>query len=79
MKPKVILPEHQQLLKELGNRIKQYRIEKGIGYIEMAEEIGISRNAYNLLENGKIYFSFSTLLKVLSFHKIEISDFFKDL
>lgn len=76
-KHKEIAPEHQALMTAIGNKIKELR--NGKRYIDMAEEIGISRNEYNLLELGKIYFKFSTLLKVLDFHKISFTDFMKDL
>lgn len=78
-RPKEIAPEHQALMKEIGKKIKELRISKNNGYIEMAKEIGISRNNYNLIELGKIYFKFSTFLKILEYHEISVSEFFKDL
>jgi transcriptional regulator with XRE-family HTH domain len=61
----------------IGVKIKELR--NGKRYIDMAKEIGISRNEYNLMELGKIYFKFSTLLKVLDFHKISFADFIRDI
>ena len=78
-RPKEIAPEHQELMKAIGAKIKTLRTEKGKGYIEMAKAMGISRNNYNLMELGKIYFKFSTLLQILEYHKISASEFFKDL
>jgi transcriptional regulator with XRE-family HTH domain len=78
-KHKKIVPAHQKLMKKIGARIKKLRTDKKKGYVEMAEMIGISRNEYNLMELGKIYFKFSTLLRVLDYHKIKFSDFIKDL
>ena len=78
-KPKEIAPEHQDLMKAIGKKIKELRTAKQLGYIEMAKEIGISRNNYNLMELGKIYFKFSTLLLILDYHKISVSEFFKEL
>ena len=40
MKPKEIRPEHQAMMKEIGQRIKKLRTDKKIGYIEMAKAIG---------------------------------------
>lgn len=60
MKPKDIKPEHQPMMIEIGRRIKKLRTDKKIGYIEMAEAIGISRNAYNSIELGNVYFRFSS-------------------
>jgi transcriptional regulator with XRE-family HTH domain len=78
-RPKEIAIEHQALMKEIGRKIKELRISKNKGYIDMAREIGISRNNYNLMELGKIYFKFSTLLLILDYHKISVSEFFKEL
>ena len=76
-KHKEISPEHQPLMTAIGSKIKELR--NGKRYKDMAKEIGISRNEYNLMELGKIYFKFSTLLKVLDFHKISLIDFMKEL
>ena len=76
---KEIKPEHQKLIKKIGERVKELRVAKGFSYIQMAKEIGISRNSYNLVELGNSYFNFSTLLLILDYHKISVSEFFKDL
>ncbi len=76
-KPKIIAPEHQKLMSEIGERIKKLRLEKEKGLIEMAKEIGISRNEYSAIESGKIYYKFSTLLRILDYHKISFWDFSK--
>jgi len=76
-KHKEIAQEHQLLMTAIGLKIKELR--NGKPYIDMAEEIGISRNEYNLMELGKIYFKFSTLLKVLDFHNVSFIDFMNDL
>jgi len=78
-KPKEIAPEHQQLMSELGERIKKLRTDKNKGLIEMANSIKISRNEYSLLEKGQIYFKFSTLLRILDYHNINFYDFLKGL
>jgi len=79
MKPKEISPEHRELLQELGIRLKKLRTAKKISYIELAKEIGISRNAYNLIENGNVYFNFNTVLLILKYHNIKLSELFEDL
>jgi len=79
MRPKEITPEYQELFIDIGKRIKDLRKSKGMGYIEMAEEIGISRNAYNQLELGISNFQFITLLAVLKYHGIGLTEFFQDI
>ena len=78
-KPKIIAPKHQKLMGDIGERIKKLRLEKEKGIVEMANEIGISRNEYSHMEQGRIYFKFSTLLRILDYHKISFWDFSKDL
>ena len=69
----------QELMLAIGEKIKDLRKEKGISYINLAEEIGISRNSYNSLELGKSNFQFLTLLSILSYHNISVFDFFESL
>ena len=78
MKPKEISQENHELLIEIGQRIRELRKNKGINYIDLAKEIGISRNSYNQLELGIRNFQFITLLEVLKYYEIGLADFFKD-
>ena len=77
--PKEISGEHQDLMAEIGERIKKLRTDKGKRLIEMSDSIGISRNEYSKLESGKLYFKFSTLLRILDYHQISFSDFIKGI
>ena len=79
MKPKEISPEHQELMIEIGKRIKELRKAKQLSYIKLAKQIGISRNSYNQLELGIINFQFGTLMAVLQYHGIGLEEFLKDL
>lgn len=79
MKPVEIDPEYDELMKSIGNKLKELRHNKGISYIKMAGEIGISRNGYNSIELAKSNFQFSTLLRILSYHNISIFNFFESL
>jgi DNA-binding XRE family transcriptional regulator len=76
---KEILPEHQELLTVIGKKIKELRTSKNITYMQLAKDIGMSRNTYNLLEHGKHSFQITTLLLVLNYHGISMSKFFEDL
>ena len=71
--------QDKELLETIGKRIKELRKEEGIGYIQLAKEIGISRNALSLMESGRVYFKFSALLKILRYFNISTQEFFKDL
>ncbi len=51
---KIIGNENEQtILKELGNRIKQYRISQNITQSELAENSGISSSTEVRIENGE--------------------------
>jgi transcriptional regulator with XRE-family HTH domain len=73
MKHREIKPEHQKLMQEIGRRIKKLRTDRELSYIEMAKAIGLSRNAYNAIELGNVYFNFSSLLLIAKYHTVSIS------
>jgi DNA-binding XRE family transcriptional regulator len=79
MNPKEINPKHQEMLNKLGEKLKELRIMKNISSTGLAKEIGVSRNGYHQIEFGMVYFNISTLLKVLDYHKLSVSDFFNEL
>lgn len=74
-----ILPDHKQVMDEIGNRLQKLRKEKGKKSGEIAKEVKIGRNTYSRIEHGDIYFKFSTLLSILDYHKVSVCEFFKDL
>jgi transcriptional regulator with XRE-family HTH domain len=78
MKPKDIRPEHQALMKAIGERIKKLRTDKKISYIKISKEIGISRNGYNNIELGNVYFNFSTILLIAEYHGVSVTTLLKD-
>ena len=79
MNPKEIPQDHQELMIEIGKRLRELRKNKGMSYIEFAKQIGISRNSYNSLELGKSNFQFISLLNILKYNETPLNDFFKDL
>jgi DNA-binding XRE family transcriptional regulator len=77
--PKMIQPDHQELMLKIGLRLVALRKVKGISSSGLAKEVGISRNAYHQMESGKVYFNVMSLLQVLDYHQINADDFFKGL
>ena len=55
----------QEILKELGNRIKQYRIALNITQIELADKCGISSSTQVRIENG-VDSKISNYVKILT-------------
>ncbi len=52
------------------------RNEKGITQEKMAKLLGISKNNYNLKENGKLDFGLSEVKKILDILKADYNDIF---
>lgn len=68
----------EQKLKQLGERLKKLRIEKGYkNYEQFAFDHNIPRAQYGRYENGQDL-RFSSLLKVLKALDITLDEFFKE-
>ncbi len=79
MKPVEIDHEYKELIKSIGDKIKDLRKKKGVSYTTLAKEIGISRNGYNNIELAKSNFQFLTLLRILKYHNISFFQFIESL
>jgi transcriptional regulator with XRE-family HTH domain len=77
-KAKKPLITKEQALKQLGQRIKNLRMEKGFtSYEYFAYENNISRAQYGRYEKGEDL-RFSSLVKVISALDMSIPEFFKE-
>ena len=70
---------HQDILRTIGNRVKELRTKRKIKINEICEATKIHRNSYSQLEHGKTYFKISALLRILDYHDITITEFFRNL
>ena len=75
MKNFEIDPEYQDLLKAIGDRIKDLRKKKGVSYITLAKEVGMSRNGYNKIELAKSNLQLITLIRILRYHNTSFFQF----
>lgn len=66
----------QEVLSELGNRIREIRISQKMTQQELAEKSDLSLPFVNLIENNKRNISLETLVKLLSTLNVSMSDFF---
>lgn len=55
-----------QLLRQLGDRLRHLRKAQGLGTVEMASQVGISRNTLRAIENGDPAPSIGSYLRVMS-------------
>lgn len=56
----------RQLLLQLGDRLKRLRLGQGLGTVEMASRVGITRNTLRAIESGDPAPSIGTYLRVMS-------------
>ena len=57
-------------------KLKGARAEKGYHQGDVADKLGISRDSYNMKENGKSEFKLSEILKLLEILDKEFNDIF---
>ena len=66
-----------ELLKSLGERIKEIRLAKGLTQTELAHKIGKDHPSINRLEKGKINPSYFFLCEIAEGLEISINDIFE--
>ncbi|MCE3278960.1 MAG: hypothetical protein K0S44_1151 [Bacteroidetes bacterium] len=69
----------EKLKKQIGNRIKNLRLQAGYTSQEaFAYDANIPRAQYGRYESGRSNITIASLLKITSFHKITFAEFFKE-
>jgi transcriptional regulator with XRE-family HTH domain len=63
---------------DLGRRIKELRLKKGVSQTELAQLIGVTPSTISQIESNMIYPSLPGLLKTAEILSVDISSFFKD-
>lgn len=72
--------DYSDYIEKVGEKLKQIRVEKGYtSYRKFSDEFSIEPKQYWRLEEGKSDFKFSSLLRVLEIHRIDLEEFFKDI
>ena len=62
------------MIKELARKIKTLRIENGLKQEELAERVGLTRDAVSKWENGKNIPRLPELMSLAKVFKISVSD-----
>ena len=78
-KSDAIPSEQKKLLVRIGKKLQKLRADRGKTYVETAEEMGVPRNTLNRMELGQINFQLLTLVRVLNYYHLSISQFFDKL
>lgn len=61
----------------LGNRLKQHRIEKQLTQLDVEISSGINRTEISRIENGLKNVEFLTLVKLAVIYDVQLKDFFE--
>ncbi|SFQ48751.1 putative transcriptional regulator [Psychrobacillus psychrotolerans] len=61
---------------KVKNRIKEIRLAKGISQIQMAEDLQITRQTINAVENHKYNPSLELALKLIKYFDITLDEIF---
>lgn len=64
---------------DLGNRLKEIRIQKGLSQTELAKQVGVTPSTISQVESNQIYPSLPALMKMAEILSIELSSFFADV
>ena len=78
-KSDAIPSEQKKLLVQIGKKLQKLRADRGKTYVETAKEMGVPRNTLNRMELGQINFQILTLVRVLNYYHLSISQFFDKL
>lgn len=78
-KSDAIPSEQKKLLVQIGKKLQKLRADRGKTYVETAKEMGVPRNTLNRMELGQINFQLLTLVHVLNYYHLSISQFFDKL
>ncbi|MGG0655485.1 helix-turn-helix transcriptional regulator [Rummeliibacillus pycnus] len=62
---------------KVKNRIKEIRLAKGISQIKMAEDLQITRQTINAVENHKYNPSLELALKLIKYFDVNIDEIFE--
>lgn len=64
---------------DIGIHLKQIRVKRGLTLLSVAEAIGVTSGLLSQIENGKTSPSINTLTEILSYYRVPLSEFFKQL
>ncbi|MBW1999797.1 MAG: helix-turn-helix domain-containing protein [Deltaproteobacteria bacterium] len=63
---------------ELGARLKELRVRKGLSQTELAKLVGVTSSTISQIESNLIYPSLTALIKMAEVLSVEVSSFFRE-
>lgn len=73
------LSQHQLPAVAVGQRIRQYRVERHLTQTELARQIGIQQSDLSRMEKGEYRVSLDALFRILQTFEMSLGEFFGDL
>ncbi|MFC4209555.1 helix-turn-helix domain-containing protein [Pedobacter lithocola] len=70
----IIVMTEEELLKKIGQRIKELRREKGMPQIELAVELNYEKSNMSRLESGRVNPRITTLFKVAKALDVDLQE-----
>jgi len=62
---------------ELGNRLKEFRMQKGLSQTDLAKQVGVTPSTISQVESNQIFPSLPALIKMAEILSVELSSFFE--
>ena len=71
--------EIENFIRNIGSNIKMIRTKRGLSQVDVAKQLGISKQAYSVWENNSKGMSIAKLYKVSKVLDCKITDFFIEI
>src|SRR5690606_2077777 len=72
----VNMMEKTELLKFIGNKIKEYRLKKKFSQADLAKYIGVTNTSVSEYERGRVNIDADTLFQIADVLEAKVDDFF---
>ena len=66
----------EELLKFVGNKIKEFRKKKKLNQYDLAKQIGVTNTSVSEYERGNVNIDADTLFKIAEVLNVKVDDFF---
>ena len=76
MEIEVLIVEKEELLKFIGEKIKEYRLKKKFSQSDLAKKIGVSNTSVSEYERGNVNVDADTLFQIAAILDVKVDDFF---
>jgi transcriptional regulator with XRE-family HTH domain len=65
-------------VKDIGDRLRRFRKERGMTQSELAEQVGIQQSDLSRMEKGEYRVSLNNLFKLLKVFGVQLAEFFDE-